>query len=1184
MKFARHCCQLLLLAMLSPTVALALGLGDIHLKSSLDAPLDADIDLVDADAEDLSTLKAALASRDTFKHLGADYPSFLGTVTLTPERTPDGRAFIHVHSAGVAAEPFATLLVEVDWARGHLVREYTVLLDPPLYNSQAQTNPAVAAPVAGATAQSGAVEHAPSVGATTSPAPDTSASTSAAPATAAPAATTPEPSSPTNAATASNAAPPSADSATADNSAAPSTSAAPSASTAPPGSATPDNSAAQSAAATPPPATSETAANAAPSNAVANAASTEPAPSSAAPNSEASAPPKNEANAAPKSEANAGPTHADSYTVRAGDTLSAIAEQTYGTDRVTRDRALVAIYRANPKAFHANMNVLYTGSVLKLPGDSELEAIGPGDAKQEVRQQYDSWRGEHGGEQVASAGDNGHGQLRLVAPQEGAEQPAGPSSQPKQTAPSGAGNGAGSGAANAALQQRVQQLEAQLAESQRLLEMKNNELAALQARVQQEAANAHQPAAQPPVSVPPPPSIPAANPNQTATAPVSPPPAPTATPPMAQTPTPPPPAVTPPAAQPPAARPPHPIVAKRPHAAAPPASSNSIVDVVLQHWYVPAVLLLVLVGFLAVRWVRSRQEDAFDRSLGELTPAADEAARTNDTMPVRTMAGSRQEPSYRVEESGNYQRPSFEQAVESGPARSPEPVPAAAAEPPPPPPEAPVALDQGDPLAEADFHMAYGLYDQAAELVQIAITRDPKRRDLKMKLLEVFFVWGNRERFLQTAHQLAESRDQAPAGEWEKILIMGRQIAAEDPLFADSRGLAGAARVVDLNLEGGQNRVDFDLLGEPSLGTAATQESVALDLGAALGEPTGTEATGEALQMGDDSEEIILDAHDHSDGTGTTREMPEASGTTTSDVTALRPAPAGSGSTETMRIVSNPEHEEAPTVEQPQMRGGDQALRQKLDAHPGEQTAELAIDDLGLDLGALDEHTDEPATVDPDAPTLLADLDEDTRRMFEGAEAESSAPAKAHPAAQPVEAAASDVTQKATAAGGARPGATGTGTWMFTDTDFGAMAPSAKASPTVVTQITAQPETAATTALSALHSDELDLDLGNLESLKGQPSNGLDLDVGTPSAPSASNSYVDTQKLKADAALVSDDVALPDLEPVTLSEVGTKLDLARAYMDMGDPEGARSILAEVMSEGSMSQKQEARRLMDALPG
>ena len=59
---------------------------------------------------------------------------------------------------------------------------------------------------------------------------------------------------------------------------------------------------------------------------------------------------------------------------------------------------------------------------------------------------------------------------------------------------------------------------------------------------------------------------------------------------------------------------------------------------------------------------------------------------------------------------------------------------------------------------------------------------------------------------------------------------------------------------------------------------------------------------------------------------------------------------------------------------------------------------------------------------------------------------------------------------------------------------------------------------------------------------------------------------------------------MPDLEPVTLSEVGTKLDLARAYVDMGDPDGARNILNEVLSEGSASQKQEAQRLLESLPG
>ena len=43
--------------------------------------------------------------------------------------------------------------------------------------------------------------------------------------------------------------------------------------------------------------------------------------------------------------------------------------------------------------------------------------------------------------------------------------------------------------------------------------------------------------------------------------------------------------------------------------------------------------------------------------------------------------------------------------------------------------------------------------------------------------------------------------------------------------------------------------------------------------------------------------------------------------------------------------------------------------------------------------------------------------------------------------------------------------------------------------------------------------------------------------------------------------------------------VGTKLDLARAYLDMGDPEGARSMLQEVLAEGNATQQGEARRLL-----
>jgi pilus assembly protein FimV len=56
-------------------------------------------------------------------------------------------------------------------------------------------------------------------------------------------------------------------------------------------------------------------------------------------------------------------------------------------------------------------------------------------------------------------------------------------------------------------------------------------------------------------------------------------------------------------------------------------------------------------------------------------------------------------------------------------------------------------------------------------------------------------------------------------------------------------------------------------------------------------------------------------------------------------------------------------------------------------------------------------------------------------------------------------------------------------------------------------------------------------------------------------------------------------VAPPDELFVGEDAIGTKLDLAKAYLDMGDPEGARSMLDEVMSEGNDSQKDEARKLL-----
>ncbi|HEY6452502.1 MAG TPA: FimV/HubP family polar landmark protein, partial [Steroidobacteraceae bacterium] len=428
--------------------------------------------------------------------------------------------------------------------------------------------------------------------------------------------------------------------------------------------------------------------------------------------------------------------------------------------------------------------------------------------------------------------------------------------------------------------------------------------------------------------------------------------------------------------------------------------------------------------------------------------------------------------------------------------------------------------------------------------------------------LEVFFVWGNKDRFLASARELAASRDKALPGEWEKIVIMGRQIAPEDALFASSGALPGAASGgVDLNLEGGQNRIDFDLMGEPTVAApGAGSGAIDLDLSKALGD---ADATGEARPISESGVDFVFDdAERGNEQTGSTREMP---------------ARGSAGTTVTVQVAAPGTDADTPTVEQPQLPGEDHpTIRQKIDAAKrgaavsSEQTAELELHDLGLDLGPMDSVGDEGDQLPgaADAPTMLAGVDDETRQLLsrtadsEHGEAGSDA-----------------------AATGAAP--TDSGTWLFTDNDFadvvakspGAQRLDADAPTELVTQISPRPDMSGgeTTRLAAIDASDLDLDLGDLNKSSGRDANGVDLDVGTPSS-SSEGTFVQTQRIMAE------DIPLPELEPATMSEVGTKLDLARAYMDMGDPEGARSILSEVLTEGSVSQKQEARRLIDTLPG
>ncbi|MGH8461046.1 MAG: FimV/HubP family polar landmark protein [Stenotrophobium sp.] len=102
-----------------------------------------------------------------------------------------------------------------------------------------------------------------------------------------------------------------------------------------------------------------------------------------------------------------------------------------------------------------------------------------------------------------------------------------------------------------------------------------------------------------------------------------------------------------------------------------------------------------------------------------------------------------------------------------------------------------VDLEGDDPLTEADFHLAYGLYDEAALLLKKAVEKDPKRTDLRVKLAETYFRSGKALEFQETAESL---KSKVPAAEWQKIAIMGHQLIPDSELFAG----AGSASVEPL--------------------------------------------------------------------------------------------------------------------------------------------------------------------------------------------------------------------------------------------------------------------------------------------------------------------------------------------------------------------------------------------------
>ena len=692
-----------------PMAANALGLGEIKLNSALNDKFNADIPVVGATSDELDSLDVKLAGLSQFTQAGLDRPDVLNQLRFVVVRNSDGSSYIHITSNQAMREPFLDFLVDASWNNGELIREYTVLLNPPTF----QTAAAPATATAAQPAQAPAASTAAPVAATPVPVPvPAPASSTQVPAE------TPAAQAPAGVAAA-----------------APGTSSAPVPTTSPP--------------ATPAP-------------------SVEQAPAQRALGM------------------NYGPIHR-------GETLSGIAKSVR-PEGVTLNQMMIAIYQANPEVFMHNINRMKSGYILRMPTASDAQAISVTDANAEVREQMQAWRNSRV-ESAPAAGTAAATSpaLQLVAP--GSNE----SAASTQT-PGAESNGTGETPAAPAPEKPASKPESTKSSSlplpapapqptnQAPLSVKSNAGANIQAQAAQQNAN-------PQTSLLPPPA---------------------------------------------ATNVPLPKAKPEPKQFTKPAESGGgIMDLIFPYGIIVLAVLLALVGgFIVVKKRKpaggSSGATASPRIKADWMKQESVDSGDNTAASSTTRTRNRQKKAEPAAEEPLDRTVLAEPPTEVAGGADSDKTMLMAAPPPAPMQETVVGgggsqLDVSDPMAEADFHMAYGLYDQAADVLKKALRQNPDSRPVQIKLLEVFFTAGDKTNFVNEAKKLRQAMGASPDKDWESVAIMGRQVAPDEPLFSASGASMGTG-AVDIALDsGGTDTVvsDLDALEGAFTSAGATPAPVA---------------------------------------------------------------------------------------------------------------------------------------------------------------------------------------------------------------------------------------------------------------------------------------------------------------------------------------------------------------------
>lgn len=404
--------------------AFALGLGAIQVKSGLNQPLDAEIPVITESAAEVNALTVDLASNEDFERIGLSKSRLSVAIDMTVATNAKGQTVIKLSTKDPVREPLLDFLLVANWSKGKLLREYTVLLDPPVTapaKSTATVAPVAEKPVAAAQPL-----------AEPKPAPP-------------PKAARPEPKPPVAAAAAKPA---------------------------------------------------------------------KPAPAPAAP-------------PAPKPAAQPAATGGDYGPVAQGETLSEIARATRPDEKTSVDQMMLALLKTNPKAFYQdNINALKRGAILRIPSGEDLKASGTmREAAEQVHNQNAAWTGKtpvaaptlvaHTGTSTKDAAPAAKSGESKPAKQERlALVPPGAGKSDSTTDRAGAAGGTGKESAEVKaelartkealasreqeageLKSRVKQLEDISSKDQRLISMKDSEIADLQKKLKDLQAKAAAPPA-----------------------------------------------------------------------------------------------------------------------------------------------------------------------------------------------------------------------------------------------------------------------------------------------------------------------------------------------------------------------------------------------------------------------------------------------------------------------------------------------------------------------------------------------------------------------------------------------------------------------------------------------------------------------------------------------------------------